>query len=213
MAGPTGSLNKVLSGIDNFLYQPAGEFRPVTYAVDDLTIKADSSLKKRGWQCLTYFSRPIDCIIQLIISPVLAIYQTGKSCYKSFTKDDITKTDIAIGVGKVLISPLICAGKLLLNISTTQPLSVVVGLIPYKVAMDVFHDFFKDKPSELDVVHFSDRFEANGSRLTNRHTRFELRYKTMFNYPLGSGCWFNSEYSIKKNAQRFFKDFTRSFVY
>lgn len=140
------TIETALKATDEILSQAAGAFKPVTFAVDALTIKAPYKGLQKGLQLLTYISRPIDFAIQLAVTPILALYQTVKvDCYESFKKlkekKDLTEGDVYCFCIKVIASPVIFVGRTILNLWTTFPLAVAATTaVPYKTILDLNSD-------------------------------------------------------------------------
>lgn len=116
-----------LANINKALSNNVGHFNMATAAVDAITIKLEKdSLFQKLVPMLTYISRPLDFIIQIIATPIFAAYQTGKKIGEDFKKS------VCKGFVSLSFSPVIFAWKILINgVSTSfvsTPLNIIIPL-------------------------------------------------------------------------------------
>ncbi len=128
------AVKDTLHTIDKALSQCVGDFDIATAAVDALTIKvAKTNCQRSALQGLTYFSKPLDLLIQLIVSPIFIFYQTGKDIYTTFRDKGTLK-----GVVVILITPLNLVWKSVSHLLSTNFISTPINIaLPVGTCMDI----------------------------------------------------------------------------
>lgn len=135
----------ILHTIDKALSQCVGDFDIATAAVDALTVMvATTKGKKTAMQGLTYISRPLDLIIQLIVSPIFILYQTGKDIYLSFKEKGF-----GWGVAAIAISPLNLVWKTGWQLLSTNFLSTPINCV---LPISTLADFVTERRALVRII-------------------------------------------------------------
>jgi len=125
----------LLKNIDTILSQKAGDFNILTTGVDYVTVQVKSTPGKRALQAATYGTRLFDCAVQVAVSPIFALYQTGKLVYTTFIGRGLAE---AILLG--LSSPLVFIWKVVENVLTAKIVPTAINtVIPYKTGLDIYN--------------------------------------------------------------------------
>lgn len=157
-------VTNVLNKIDRVLSNDVGDFGILTACVDYITIKVakDPDDKKRC-QALTYLSKPLDLLIQLVVSPIFIVYQTVKSVYKSFKNDGACS-----GIFAVVLSPLNFGVKAIWNLFSTSFITTPLNLvIPVGTALD----YKCPKRAMTRIVEFNNKFGMFDSAIEDEGVR------------------------------------------
>lgn len=140
-----------LEKIDKALSCKVGEFKPFTACVDAITIKvAMNPNQKKGCQCLTYISRPLDLAIQIAVAPIFAIYQTLKTIYNLFKASGFCAGSLA-----AVFSPLIFCVKLIQNLWSTEFIITPFNVI---IPIPTFIDAYEPGRYERRAILFYENF-------------------------------------------------------
>ncbi len=127
-------MNKVdtaLAFIDHALSEKVEYISPFTFGLDLLTNKAHRMSEKRFIQIFTYASRPLDTLVQIVVTPILALYQTLKGIVISL-KDG----HAAEALGKVVLSPYTLAYKMVRDWVAVAVWGVM-NLVPVRTLADI----------------------------------------------------------------------------